>query len=302
MHKKFLISGGNGNIAKALVNKLTDSFFILLARNKNTLQDEYNGYKNVKLYVYEDLFNNTINLDNIDYFIHAGFERSENTENLVKSLELSSKIFQIIQNSNIESIINLSTMSAYSFKTELVGLEKNPANPTNFYGLAKVASEILLESICNKNKYIVNVRLAALSGPLYEKHILTKFIKNAIINKRIEIKGGSQNFCFMDTRDAIDALCILINSNPEKWEKVYNISDNTKYNIVDLAHTVLKIVKDKLNINAKLRLTKTNDFYFDFSLNADKFMKTFNWSPKYTLEDTINEIIKLESSLICSKK
>ncbi len=289
--RKILISGGNGNIAKSLVDRLCDDFFVLLGRNKEELETLYSGYKNVSCFSYEDLFNDENLIDDVELFLHCAFERSENTKNLVKSLKLTSSLFQTVNRSNIKSIVNVSSMSAYSFKTEKVGYEYNDPDPTNFYGLAKVASEILLDSLC-PDKNITNIRLAALSGSIYEKHVLTRFVKDAITKKKIDIVGGSQQFCFMDTKDAIEALCTLIESDPTNWKKVYNISDNTQYNIVYIANKVIEILKNDYKIKAKLKFKKTKDFYFNFSLNSDTFMKEFNWYPKYTLNDTIVEIIE----------
>ena len=292
MHNnRIIISGASGRLAKLLVERIKSAEYILLGRDIDKLNQIYSACQNAKCYTYEDFINSNSCGKNFDMFIHCAFERSENTKKLCDSLNLTVNLLNALNKLNINNIINISSMSVYSSKEPNINNElENPA-PSNFYGLAKYSSELLIQNICAKQK-VVNIRLSALAGSVYDKHILSKFVKFAIENKKIEIIGGSQNFCFMDYRDAIDALEIIINSNFEQSNTIYNIGNNLEINIVDMAEAVINEIKSTLEIDAELILTSNDKFYFDYKLNADKFMKDFNWYPKYSLSNTISEIIE----------
>ena len=288
--KKILISGGNGNLAKLIAQNQPFNNFVLLVRDNAKIDLSLN---NVVWLVYDDFFKNKDKYSDIDLFIHCAFARNENTKDLLDSLALSAKLFDVVNEYTNCSIINISSMSVYSSQTLVTSKETEQVCPSSFYGFAKANSELLLSEICKSKKY-TNIRLAATSGFNTKVHILTKFVRQAIQDKQISIVGGSQNFCFMDERDAVEALSILINSSPEKWERAYNLSSNEKYNIVDMAEFVSNVLKSSFDIDVVINLEKNDKFYFNYDVNADLFMQTFNWKPKYNIVDTIKMIANVE--------
>src|SRR5699024_5130502 len=89
----------------------------------------------------------------------------------------------------------------------------------------------------------INLRLSSLIGKKTKKRVVNKFVKNALDNKAINIIGGKQNFSFMDIRDAVSAVILLLYDNSQHWNKTYNLGSNKQYTITELAQIVASEVK-----------------------------------------------------------
>lgn len=286
--KNILITGANGKIAQAVISKLLqgNNKLFLFSRNKNNLLETYSGYTNVFTYDYSDL---DIFEEELDIVLHCAFERSENEEELLKSKILAQRVFSVAKQTNCKRVINLSSQAVYKMNGLNAPTESDSVEAFDLYGKTKVVCEKILENTLPSNR-IVNIRLTALSGVNYPSHLLYKFISNALKNNEIKIVGGSQNFAFMNFKDAIEAILILFNLDIQPEYSTYNLGNNEQYNIIEIAQQIQKELNVK-GYDIKITVDK-KDINLNVQLNSERFMKEFNWSPKYKLIDTIKEIIE----------
>lgn len=287
MSKNILITGANGALATGIIAELLNSpntNLFLFSRNKHKLAEKYNFVDQINIYDYSDLSN--FNYP-IDILLHCAFERSSDTAELYKSILLSKDIFQQAKTLNCKKVINVSSQAVYNCVAAKSWTEDDMPNPSDFYGLAKVSTEILLDSMITKNNYI-NIRLTALSGKHYRTHLLYKMLKVAVETKEITIVGGQQNFAFMDYRDAVRALLLVLNSKDFKYH-TYNLGNNQQYNILDIAECI-KLIMHSYGYNIKINIQPNDNIKLNVSLDSSKFMTDFNWNACYSLEDTVRNI------------
>ncbi len=295
--KNILITGANGKIAKAVTARiLNDNNLFLFSRDIDSLIKNYSYDKNIKVYSYDELdkFN-----EKIDIILHCAFARNNDKSQLDNSYKLSKKVFELAKVADCQRFINISSQAVYNMREDKCWSENDNPSPFDDYGIIKLACEKILAQTLPPDKYI-NIRLTALAGCNYPQHILYKLICNAIKNKEIKIVGGKQNFAFMNFYDAINAIMLLFNLNLKPQYNIYNLGNNEQYNILEIVSKIKNILYKQYKTEIKIILEE-KDITLNVNMTSNRFMEEFNWRPEYTLEDTINEIIKMESILICNK-
>src|SRR5690606_40888098 len=97
----------------------------------------------------------------------------------------------------------------------------------------------LIESL----KYINN-RLEGIVSNELEDRVINKFIDVAISTNTISIKGGKQQFAYLDVRDAAAGIIALLDIKPEEWKTIYNLGNINSFSIIDIAEAVKEIAKE----------------------------------------------------------
>lgn len=124
--------------------------------------------------------------------------------------------------------------------------------------------------------------------------VVPRFIKNAIINKDLEIYGdGNQSRCFIDVDDAINAVIELACSLKTSGE-VINVGTNSPITINKLADKIIALTKSK----SKKRYIPLEQIYgkeFE-DLNVripdiKKLQQIILFKPKISIDMTLNKII-----------
>lgn len=283
-----LITGANGKIATAIIDKkASENNLFLFSRDKAKLEEKYGHLENIHCYSNSEVDNFSIP---IDIVLHCAFERSSDEARLIEAQKLSVKFFSLAKRCSCKRFINISSQAVYSGKTDIAPTEDTNPYPFDLYGILKLSTEKILEHTLDKDKY-VHIRLTALSGGYYPAHILSKIVDSAIKTNKIDIKGSKLNFAFMDFRDAIEAFLILFDLNIEPKHNIYNLGNNQQYNIVEMAENVKKHLESH-NIDVTINLKETEN-YLNAQLNSDRFMNEFSWKPKYSLDDTVKDLIQI---------
>lgn len=293
MSKKMtiLVTGASGFLGRALIKELLEKRYQVHALSSQKEAVKLAHDDQVKVYDVRELENNKIDWVNVDCLIHCAFSTKNDRESLAESLAFSKLVFNQAAKKGVSKLINFSTRSVYGNDASLETDEKARINPLNEYGLAKYASELLLEGIAERaHARFVNLRLSSLLGVDYEMRLVNKFIKGAIDKGVINIVGGEQVFSFMDVRDAVGAVIKLLESETDCWDKTYNLGCNKQYSIAHLAELVSSEVNRRCGIDVAINIEE-KDVTISAGMDSSLFFKALNWQPEYSISETIESIV-----------
>jgi len=289
--KTVLVTGAGGFLGSHLLTPLLESGYQVqaLSSQKAAIEKQYGN--RVKAYDFADFDAGELAWGNVDCVNHCAFATQSERKHLAESLAFTQSVFLKAAKAGVSRVINFSTRSVYGADASLQTDEKSAVNPINEYGLAKYASELLLESIAKQsNMHYVNLRLSSLLGAGYDVRLVNKFVKAAMETGEIKIVGGKQSFSFMDVRDATSAILALIESDAEGWNTTYNLGSNTRYSILELAQLVADVVKRSQGMDVKITVDE-KEIMLTAGMDSSLFYQTFRWQPRYSIEETVQNIV-----------
>ena len=285
--RKIVISGAGGKIGQALIAKiLHDTDWEIIVFSSSILSDS-NYDPRLIIYHNNDILKILSSLKDVDTCVHLAFSRrfSSNAD-IALSLDFSLNFYKAVRLSG-SRLINISTVGIYGQRSDFPDESYIPS-PESLYAMAKYASEVLMESVFEEyKKDVTNVRL---SGIAQSQRILPVFIERAKHNFPIEIKGGNQEFSWIDMSDAIEAIMALIRFDG-KWEKIYNVSLNKKrYSILKLAEMVAVAAETKGLIRTPIHVIQTEEKPICVGWNSERFIDDTGWYPKKDITETIENM------------
>lgn len=239
--KTVLVTGATGflghHLVRSLLKKGDTKVIAILGRP----EDKANALpENELLSVYPciDLF--TTDFGHIDTLIHTAFSRGDNLPGLTRSIEMTEKVIELVNEQDIDSIINISSQGVYKgMKPGEMVDEKGLVEPNTAYGLAKWAVENMLKIGCKK--MYTNIRMASLSA---NARFLSFFVECVKEGKDIKVTAPHQYASIMDVSDAIAGILSIENLVPTERNNFYNLGPGVQYSILDYAETVNEIGHD----------------------------------------------------------
>ena len=314
-NQKILLTGGAGFIGSKLAEKLSENNEILIYDNlaRNSLIYKHPNKKNFRfekgdILDFEKL-KKTCETFQPGYVMHLAAIAGVDTviNNPVKTMDINILgTFNILKalrkySYKLERFINFSTsevLGTYAYKSS----EKST---TNFapvgearwtYSVSKVSGEHLVHSYFKEFGYpAVTIRPFNIYGPgQIGEGAIHVFIKNAVINKNIEIHGdGDQirSWCYIDDMIQGTLLCLM---KKEAIGEIFNIGNpkgtvtisSLAEKIVRLCETKSKIVYiPKKYVDVELRIPsiekaqKILKYKPEVDLNTG-IIKTFKWYKK----------------------
>lgn len=284
-----LITGAGGFLGNELIKQLiaTEHQAFALTSNKKSLQKKFPN--NCEVFSIEEWKNETLPLQKIDTVIHCAFSRTFDFISLKESLDFSKDIFSKAD----YNIINISSRSVYGQNPQIPWLEDSEVQPDTMYAFSKYATELLinLKDSSNNTSNYTNIRLAGLIGVEFNDRLINKFIDFAIVNNAINIKGGGQQFAYLDTRDAASAIISLLETDPKKWNLTYNLGHTESFNIIEIANTVKKVATEFIQKEVIINIDKTDAVLYA-NIDSSRFYQDTHWKPQYSLEEMIRRIFK----------
>ncbi len=282
------MTGGTGFLGSNLVKRLIRENFqlILLVRASsntwriNEVIDDLALYK-INEFSLDELFETK----KIDIIIHCatnyGRREADPVILLEANLILPLKLLQLGCKFGVSSFINTDTV-----------LDKR----VNYYSLSKTQFKEWLE-IYSNNMACINIALEHFYGPFDDKSKFVSFIVHNILNnaEKLNLTEGKQKRDFIYIDDVVDAFVKIIRHREETKSGYYHyeIGTNRTIEIREFVMLVKKLANNKctcLNFGAlPYREHEIMESHVDLSE-----VQKLNWIPKYSLEEGLQEIIRLE--------
>jgi len=270
--------GGNGFIGKHLQKRLPKRNTILIpytyCNDVNPLDMLFE--QRPPDYIFNlASYGNMAHQDDEVEMIHANCMRLMN-------LLLASKKY------DYKALINFSSSSVY-------GVKKHPMHETNsleantFYGVTKIAGELLVRAFVEKyNKPVVNVRPFSVYGeneaPFRFIPTLIRCIKN---KEPMKLAPGMHDWIYV--QDLIDALMIVQENAKDLKGKAVNIGTGIQCDNYEVLKKLCNIAKLK-NPNILPIEHIQNMRSYDTWVSDNSLIKSFGWLPAHSLQEGLEKV------------
>jgi UDP-glucose 4-epimerase len=258
-----LITGGAGNVASALANKLAENNdnFIVIVDNLSTGSASKVPQKENVTFIKADAnnYNDIVSVFvryNFDFVFHyaavVGVKRTlDNPILVLNDIEGIKNILSLSKNSCVKRVFYSSSSEVYGEPFEIPQNESTtPLNSRLPYAIVKNVGEAFFKSYYQEYGLDYTIfRFFNTYGPNQsEDFVVPRFIKAALKNEPITLYGDglqTRSFCFVD--DNIDT-CIKAMYSDECKNDVLNIGSDSEMTILDLAKKVVDVTNSKSDI------------------------------------------------------
>lgn len=283
MKNRIIVLGTRGFVGKALINSLKVDF-----NNKEIL-----GLSSLDLNLEKEFDHShfSINPEGTSLVICSGLKRNhgETLETFDRNLKIAHNLFRLTEKYSFERIVYLSSCAVYGEDVEHALISENQAlTPTSFYGIAKSATEQLLQKSCGD-------RLMILRPPtIYSSHSDSKnydpygFLYKNIHDELINLWGdGSEKREFLFLDDLLEIVKLVLSLNRVG---ILNTCSGTSSTFQDILNMATKLTNKKPTITSKERSKSKVDHHFD----PGQFNKTFPLFHFTSLENGMKKIFDQE--------
>jgi len=196
------------------------------------------------------------------------------------------------RDNGVKKVVYASSSAVYGDTPAPVQKEDLPPNPLSPYAVAKLTGEYY----CKVFQEIYGIGTASLRyfnvyGPLQDPNsayaaVIPVFISRVLSGKPPVIYGdGEQTRDFIYVKDVAEANILAAES---KATGIFNIGSGNRVTVNDLAQLIIKLA-GKSNIKPVYKEARPGDILH--SLSDITRARTFGFSPRYTLEAGLKEII-----------
>ncbi|WP_298304438.1 NAD-dependent epimerase/dehydratase family protein [Flavobacterium sp.] len=261
--KNILITGGAGNVASALANKLSennDNFIVIVDNLSTGSLLKVPQKENVK-FIKADAnnYNDIVPIFgryNFDYVFHyaavVGVKRTlENPIMVLNDIEGIKNILSLSKNSGVKRVFYSSSSEVYGEPFEIPQNENTtPLNSRLPYAIVKNVGEAFFKSYFQEYGLEYTIfRFFNTYGPNQsEDFVVPRFIKAALKNEPITLYGDglqTRSFCYVD--DNIEA-CVKAMNSEKCVNDVLNVGSDIEMTILDLAKKVIEVTGSKSQI------------------------------------------------------
>jgi UDP-glucose 4-epimerase len=315
---KILITGGCGFIGSHLVDTL-----IKRETNVEIVDDLSTGkienislhLKNKKLNLWIDSVLNKSLIDELvaknDFIFH--FASAVGVKKILDNPLLSIE-------SNIEGAKNIFTSASkykkpvlFASTSEIYGKNENvpfkedadivlgPTFKKRWgYACSKAMDEFLAFAFKEERGLnVIITRLFNTVGPRQSESygmVLPRFVLQSLSDKDITVfKDGTQSRCFIHVYDVVDAFLEILDSPDKAYGEIFNIGTTEETTILNLAHMIKRLTNSMSKIIFINPESIYNTGFQDMEKRVPditKINKLLNFTPKYSLEDIIKDVIK----------
>lgn len=297
---RVLVLGGNGFLGSHIVDEL------LLHNHEVSIFDrfvnkDYKPVENVHYYWgdFSDSMLMAEALETVDLVIHCISTTVPSTSNRNPTLDIQQNLITTVNllesmtSAGVKRLIYLSSGgTVYGSPKQLPVNEEHPLNPICSYGVVKVAIENYIGMF--KALYGLQPIILRPSNPYGERQghagvqgALSTFVNNTLSNKPITIWGdGEIRRGYIYVKDMAVLCRLAAGSNAEG---IYNVCSGTSHSLNELLALTQSITGIKPNVTYQpARAFDVKNIVLDIS----KAKQTFNWTPKFTVEEGVTAFYK----------
>jgi len=285
-----LLTGGCGYIGTSLANKLIEMNHKITVVDIMWFGNYLKEHKNLKIIKTDIRDVDNIPMQDIDTVIHLANIANDPTSDLNSKLTwevnvLASKfLIEKAIDFGVRQFIYASSGSVYGINEEPQVIETLPLLPISDYNKSKMISERVLLSY--KDKIVLQIirpaTVCGLSNRMRLDLSVNMLTMQALKNNIITVFGGKQTRPNININDMVSVYLHFLWLG-EKAQGIFNAGFEN-ISILDIAKKIVNLIPADINI------TESNDPR-SYRLNSDKLIDT-GFSPKYNIENAINEIIK----------
>ncbi len=304
---KALVTGGAGFIGSHLVDRLIDDFEVNVlddlssgVRNNLKQHDNTEGFLFIKGSI-NDRGNLNESLKGVDIVFHLAAQPDVklSVEQPIVDFEAnvvgSVQLLNAMKERGIKKMVFASSGGTVYGDAEIMPTPESTAfRPISNYGAAKGAVEMYLSSFAEL--YGINsisLRLGNILGSRLTHGVVFDFYTKLKRDpSKLEILGnGMQEKTYLDVEDAVNAILTVARILPKGFTPI-NVSSDSTIQVSRIA----KVVIEELGLSdVSLQYTgESRGWAGDVSrtrLSVD-LLKSFGWSPKYTIEESIRKMVR----------
>lgn len=288
---KILVTGSNGFIGKYICEKLKKNHKVTGVGTKEN--SGVSGIDYIQTNIESVDFVNKISkkIKKCDIIIHlaALIDKEDFNDNLINvNCKGSLHIVELAKEIGVKKIIHSSGLPVIGKPIIFPITEDHPINPHTLYHITKLTSEYIINLSSKYGIKPINLRIPSPIGPeMNEKTLLPTLLIHCLNNEPIIIYGkGLRKQNYIDVRDIAETIDDIVNLD---IDGTYNITSEEVISNIDLAKLCIKMTSSKSKIIFNGKEDPEDDYCWKTSI--DKAKKDFSFKPKYSLNDSINNIL-----------
>jgi UDP-glucose 4-epimerase len=288
---KIAVTGASGFLGRYVVEALSGHDLLLLGRSRARLEERFPEMSSASLretdYSLDDTVDCVAGAEGVVHLCGVRFQRSyESIKDYAANIEVSDTLFRACAGQGIANVVFASTCSVYApGVNELPFREDEPVAPRNLYAISKrTAEQIGLMRLSG----IKCLRIAQLLGAEERGGFMVRtFIDAARNGKPLTVFGkgvGRREYLYVT--DAAAAIAAAL-AHPDT-RGVFNVGSGVNHSHRELAEAVVREMGD--GRSAVVADTSKEEDTAELLMDSTRFRETFNWKPRYTLEEALREI------------
>ena len=294
-----LVIGGAGYVGSQLVPKLINSGrYVRVLDTFWYDENQFYGLDSNKIQLIKgdirdkDIVKNSI--ANIDTVIHLACISNDPSfdlnPNLGKSINLDSfrPLVKLINNSNVSKFIYASSSSVYGVKEEEKVTEDLSLDPLTDYSKFKAQCEEILFEEFSPDKIFSIVRPATVCGFSSRQRldlVVNILTAHAIVNKKIDVHGGSQFRPNLHIDDMTDAYLAMLNVDNNKLNReIFNIGGKNL-----TVREIAEAVKFEIDPELEILASETDDLR-SYRIDSSKFEKIIGFKAERSVGEAIRDL------------
>ncbi len=204
-------------------------------------------------------------------------------------------VLQAARDMHVEKVLITSTSEVYGTAKYVPIDEDHPRQGQSPYSATKIGADAIAESFCRSfDLPVVIVRPFNTFGPRQSARAVIPTIITQLLSGKKEIRLGSLEPTrdFVYVRDTVEGFIEIAKSNQTVGEEI-NIATENEISIGALAQKIIDITNSEARISIdtdRIRPEKSEVNRL-FGSNA-KLKKLTAWSPRFSLDDGLNETIE----------
>lgn len=200
-------------------------------------------------------------------------------------------LFNACNDIDYKCFINTSSSSEYGPKKHPMK-ETDVCEPINMYGITKCAATLYGSFIAKtKDKPILAFRLFSPFGPFDDKSRLVVYaIANALQNKDLNLGNPEALRDYIYVEDVLDLYMKGIEKASELNGEIFNVGSGSQTTIRHVVNKVVELTQSKSKVNwgaVKGRCWDTEKW----EANIEKTCKSFDWQPRYKIDEGLKRTI-----------
>lgn len=305
--KKIIITGANGFVSRYFIEYLNQNAlgFDILGLDIASVTDLDIHYQQINL-TDKDFIHRVLTEYQPDYILHLASVSSvaqswhKPVESFVNNTNIFLNLIESVRELNLKSrILSVGSSEEYGdYPADKMPLRENyELHPNNPYSVARVSQEYLSRVYANSfGVDIVMTRSFNHIGPRQkDTFVVSSFVKQIVeiaIGKRdnlVHVGNIEVIRDFLDVRDVVDAYYKILTQG--KSGEVYNVCKGEGVNLKEIINLASKALSIDVNLKIDEERIRPNESIMIIGDNS-KLRNELNWSPKYSLDKTLCDIIE----------